>query len=83
LPKIQLTSTFSRLNTANRVATTASVTSPIVRASSRLLRLGFDGVSVDAEMASTMVGHAHAYPVAADPDHNAEPAQRRAGRPRR
>ncbi len=57
---IQLTSTFSRLNTANSVATTASATKPVVRASSRLLRLGFEGVPVDAEMTSSMVGHTQA-----------------------
>jgi hypothetical protein len=59
---IQLTSTLLRLSTANRVATTASATNPVVRASSRLLRLGFEGLSDDAEMAPPMVGHARAAP---------------------
>src|SRR5580700_4400534 len=39
VPKIQLTLTDPRFSTANSVITTASTTSPVVRATSRRLRL--------------------------------------------
>jgi len=53
--KIQLTLTFSRLNTANSVIRTASATNPPVRAISRLERPWCSGVWGDALIACTIL----------------------------